>query len=249
MFSQSPSPNALFGPKRYSKDLPLDLDKLPFVDIVILSHDHYDHLDYESIKKLKGKVGAFYTPLGVGNHLIKWGIDKEKVTQLNWWESVQVGNIKLVCTPARHFSGRGILERSTTLWASWIIKGVKDNIYFSGDSGYDKHFKEIGDKYGPFDISLMECGQYHQDWKAIHMFPEETAQASVDLKSKLVLPMHWAGFTLSLHDWTDPIERVIKKSKELNLNITTPKIGQSIILGSDSYPKEKWWEKYVSKKN
>jgi len=132
--------------------------------------------------------------------------------------------IELVCSPAQHFSGRGLFDRSTTLWCSWVITGKADNIYFSGDSGYGKHFKEIGDKYGPFDISLMECGQYNEEWKVIHMMPEETVQAAVDLKSKLVLPIHWGAFILAFHDWTDPIKRVTKKAKELNMPLTTPKI-------------------------
>ena len=244
MLGESPAPHPMIGPKRYSKDVPIEIEKLPYIDAIILSHDHYDHLDYESIKKLKDKVGHYFAPLGVGNHLVKWGIAKEKVNEFNWWESVEFEGINLVCTPARHFSGRGLFDRSTTLWCSWVIEGKKDNIYFSGDSGYDTHFKEIGDKYGPFDITLMECGQYNEDWKVIHMMPEETIQASIDLQSKLVLPIHWGAFTLAFHDWTDPIERVTKKANEMNIPITTPKIGEVVLIGNNIYPKEKWWENY-----
>lgn len=245
MFGESPSPLPIIGAKRYSKGLPIEIEKLPFIDAVILSHDHYDHLDYESIKKLNGKVGQYFTPLGVGNHIEEWGVAREKIHELNWWESIELDSIELVCTPARHFSGRGLFDRATTLWCSWVIKGKKDKIFFSGDSGYDTHFKEIGEKYGPFDISLMECGQYHEDWKLFHMMPEETVQASVDLKSELTLPIHWGAFTLALHDWTDPIERMVKKADELNVDITTPKIGETITLGSEPYPTEKWWEDYM----
>ena len=245
MFGETPSPISLFGAKRYSKELPVEIEKLPFIDAVILSHDHYDHLDYESIQKLKGKVGKYFTPLGVGNHLIEWGVAKEKINVLNWWETIEFDSIMLICTPARHFSGRGIFDRATTLWCSWVIKGKKDNIFYSGDSGYDTHFKKIGEKYGPFDISLMECGQYHKDWKLFHMMPEESVQASIDLKSKLALPIHWGAFTLSLHDWTDPIERMIKKANELNLPVTTPKIGEAVVLGQATFPTEKWWTKYM----
>ena len=248
MLGESPAPHPYLGPKRYSKELPIEIEKLPFIDVIILSHDHYDHLDYESIQKLKGKVGQYYAPLGVGNHLIEWGIEKEKVHELNWWDSINFSGIELVCCPARHFSGRGLFDRETTLWSSWVITGKKDNIYFSGDSGYDTHFKEIGDKYGPFDISMMECGQYNEDWKLIHMMPEEAVQASVDLKSKLILPIHWGAFTLAFHDWTDPIVRVTKKANELNFPITTPKIGEPVILGDTIYPTEQWWENYVAKK-
>jgi len=247
MFGESPSPISLIGAKRYSKELPIELEKLPFIDAVILSHDHYDHLDYQSIQKLKGKVGQYFTPLGVGNHLVEWGIAKEKINELNWWETIEFDSIKLVCTPARHFSGRGIFDRATTFWCSWIINGKNDNIFYCGDSGYDTHFKKIGGKYGPFDISLMECGQYHKDWKLFHMMPEETVQASIDLKSKLALPIHWGAFTLALHDWTAPIERIIKKANELNLPVTTPKIGEPVILGQTTFPSEKWWTNYILK--
>ncbi len=244
MFGQSPSPVPMLAGKRYSKELPIAIEKLPFIDAVIFSHDHYDHLDYGSIQKLKDKVGQFYTPLGVGNHLIDWGVPEENVHQLNWWETIMFDQIELVCTPARHFSGRGITDRNTTLWASWVIKGEKENIYFSGDGGYGPHFKDIGEKYGPFDISMMECGQYNKDWQAIHMMPEETAQAAVDLKSKLFMPIHWGAFTLAFHSWTDPAERVTKAALELNQPVTTPKIGEPVIVGGAEYPTAKWWENY-----
>ena len=245
MFGETPSPHSLFGAKRYSKELPIEIEKLPFIDAVILSHDHYDHLDYKSIQKFKDKVGRYYTPLGVGNHLVTWGVTEERITELNWWESIEYDRLRLICMPARHFSGRGLFDRATTLWCSWVIKGTKDNIYFSGDSGYDTHFKEIGDKYGPFDISLMECGQYHEDWKLYHMMPEETVQAAIDLKSKSVMPIHWGAFTLALHDWTDPIERLVKKANELNLPVTAPKIGEPVILGDTTFPTEQWWTIYM----
>lgn len=244
MFSDSPSPVPMVAGKRYSKELPIAVEKLPFIDAVIFSHDHYDHLDYGSIQKLKDKVGKFYTPLGVGNHLVSWGVPAENVHQLDWWETILLDSIALVCTPARHFSGRGITDRNSTLWSSWVIKGANDNIYFSGDGGYGPHFKEIGDKYGPFDISMMECGQYNKDWQAIHMMPEETAQAAVDLQSKLFMPIHWGAFTLAFHDWTDPAERVTKAAAKLNQPITTPRIGEPVIIGSNKYPTKRWWEEY-----
>lgn len=241
MFGATPSPHPWLGGKRYSRELPIEIEKLPFIDAVIFSHDHYDHLDYGSIQKLKDKVGQFYTPLGVGNHLIEWGIPKENVHQLNWGDKIMFEQIELVCTPARHFSGRGITDRNSTLWASWVIKGKNENIYFSGDGGYGPHFKEIGDTYGPFDIALLECGQYNKDWKAIHMMPEETAQAAVDLRSKLFMPIHWGAFTLAFHDWTDPAERVTKEAKKLNQPVTTPKIGEPVVVGGTAYPTDKWW--------
>jgi L-ascorbate metabolism protein UlaG (beta-lactamase superfamily) len=245
MLGQTPSPVSFLGTKRYSADLPITAEELPFIDAVILSHDHFDHLDYKSINKLKNKVGRFFTPLGVGNHLISWGIAEDKITELNWGESIEFESINLVCTPARHFSGRGLFDRAATLWCSWVIKGTKDNIFFSGDSGYDTHFKEIGNRYGPFDISLMECGQYNEDWKLLHMMPEEAVQASIDLRSRLILPIHWGAFTLAFHDWTDPVERITKKANDLNMPVTTPKIGEPVIVGNSTFPNEKWWINYM----
>lgn len=241
MFGDTPSPLSFMGTKRFTKDLLSVVDQFPFIDAVILSHDHYDHLDYGSIQLLKDKVGKYYTPLGVGNHLKAWGVDSNRIHELNWWDTIDFEGIHLTCTPARHFSGRGMLDRASTLWCSWVIKGAKESLFFSGDSGYDLHFKKIGDKYGPFDLALMECGQYNEDWKYIHMMPEETAQAASDVKAKLVLPIHWGGFTLAFHDWTDPVERLLHKAKELSVPVATPKIGEVITLGSGNYPVEKWW--------
>lgn len=245
MLSKSPSPVSFAGSKRFSDELPIAAEQLPYIDAVILSHDHYDHLDYKTIKQIKNKVGQFYTPLGVANHLKRWGVDEQIIHELNWGDSIQFEHINLVCTQARHFSGRGLFDRATTLWCSWVIQGKKDNIFFSGDSGYGKHFKEIGEQYGPFDISLLECGQYNENWKFIHMMPEQTGQAALDLKSKLMMPIHWGAFTLAFHDWTDPIKRSMAKAKELNMPVATPKIGQSIILGNEQIPQEKWWEEIL----
>lgn len=244
MLGETPAPHPLLGNKRYSKELPIEIEQLPFIDAVIFSHDHYDHLDYETIMKIKDKVGKFYVPLGVGNHLISWGVPEENVYQLDWWEEIKFRHITLVCTPSRHFSGRGLTDRAKTLWSSWVIKTISSSVYFSGDSGYGPHFKEIGDKYGPFDIGLMECGQYNEDWHAIHMMPEETVQAGLDIKAKRIVPIHWGAFTLSLHSWTDPIERVIAKAEELNVQVVSPEIGQSFDIDGIGATLEKWWERY-----
>jgi len=230
------------GPKRFNKELPISIEALPKIDAVILSHDHYDHLDFESIKKLKDKVEHFYTPLGVGAHLKSWGVNNDKITELDWWEELDHNGIKLITTPARHFSGRGLGNRFSTLWCGWIIQSEDKKIYFSGDSGYGSHFKEIGEKYGPFDFALLECGQYNERWKDIHMMPEESAQAAVDVNAKMMMPIHWGAFNLALHSWTDPIERVTKKADELNMPITTPIIGEPIKLKEINFPQSKWWQ-------
>ncbi len=244
MFGQYPSPHPMLGPKRYSTALPIEVDQLPTIDAVIFSHDHYDHLDYGTIKNIHQKVRKFYVPLAVGNHLRSWGVDPDKIEELDWWDMTLHDHIQLICTPARHFSGRGLFDRQTTLWSSWVIQGKTAKIYFSGDGGYGPHFKEIGEKYGPFDISLMECGQYNEDWHAIHMMPEETAQAAADLKSELFMPIHWGAFTLAFHSWVDPVVRVTKKAEALQIPCTTPKIGEPIIINTSNYPKSEWWKEY-----
>ena len=242
MFGPTPSPISWLGQKRYSNELPIPIDSLPEIDIVFISHDHYDHLDYGSILKLKDKVKLFYTPLGVGVHLRAWGVPAEKIIELNWWEENSYdSSLMVVCAPSRKKSGRGLQDRYHTLWGSWILKIGDENIYFSGDGGYGPHFKRIGEKYGPFDFAMMEYGQYNENWSEIHMMPEETAQASLDLNAKLMMPIHWGAFSLSLHDWREPVERVSIASEKLGINIITPRIGASFELKQDTAHLEKWW--------
>ncbi|BFP43141.1 MBL fold metallo-hydrolase [Flavobacteriaceae bacterium GF1] len=244
MFGEVPAPHPLLGGKRFSKELPIEVDKIPEIDAVLLSHDHYDHLDYGTIQKLKHKVNMFYTPLGVGVHLQKWGIAKKQIVELDWWEENRLGELRLVCTPAQHFSGRGISDRTKTLWSSWVIQSDSENIFFSGDSGYADHFKEIGTKYGPFDFAMIECGQYNEMWPDIHMFPEETAQAGLDVGAKKIMPIHWGAFKLAMHTWTDPIERVTKKAKELNVALVAPTIGEPIVVKEKGAIKAQWWNAF-----
>jgi len=242
MFGPTPSPLPVLGPQRFTEGLPLAVDKLPYIDIVIFSHDHYDHLDYESIMKLKDKVGQFYVPLGVGAHLTSWGVPSERIEELDWWQLVDHEGITFTSTPARHFSGRGLGNRFTTLWCGWTIKHGKDNIYFTGDSGYGPHFKEIGKRLGPFTFAMVECGQYNEKWKDIHMMPEESAQVAVDVNAKWMMPIHWGAFRLAFHSWQDPAERVTKKAKELGVKVTTPRIGEPLIIGDGCYPQNHWWQ-------
>ncbi len=219
------------------------MEDFPDPDMVLITHDHFDHLDYETILKLKSRAKHFYTSLGVASHLVSWGVDREKITELDWWEEAsQVEGIKWIAAPARHFSGR-TFKRNRTLWSSFILETSGYRIYLGGDSGYDTHFKEIGERYGPFDLALLECGQYNPLWANIHMMPEETVQAALDLKSKLLLPVHWGKFTLSLHPWTDPIQRVTKEAALKGVAITTPMIGEPLVISED-YPVKHWWEGY-----
>ncbi|AJY77623.1 membrane protein [Paenibacillus beijingensis] len=241
MLGRTPSPFPQIGGKRYRTTLSLQLDQLPPIDAVLISHDHYDHLDYGTIMKLKDNVKRFFVPLGVGAHLERWGIDRKNITELDWWEEAEFEGLTLASTPARHFSGRRLTGRDTTLWCSWVIKGEYNSLFFSGDSGYGPHFKQIGDKYGPFDLTLMECGQYDRRWSAIHMVPEETVQAHLDVKGKRMIPIHWGAFSLAMHAWTDPVERAVKAAKEKNAAICTPKIGETVVVGSGHYPSSAWW--------
>lgn len=240
-FSNAPSPFPLFGGKRFSGVLPIRPEKLPKIDLVLLSHDHYDHMDYHSIMQLKDKTTLFCVPSGLKSRLKKWGIDPEKIKEFEWWNELKFDELTLACTPAKHFSGRTMFDRNTTLWCSWVIAAPKARIFFSGDGGYGSHFSQVGNKYGPFDLTLMECGQYDKRWADIHMLPEQTVQAHLDVNGRILLPVHWAAFCLALHDWTDPIERVIKSAKERQVCITTPKIGEEVIVGSGKYPKSTWW--------
>ena len=241
MLGQVAAPHPWLGTNRFTKDLPLEIEKLPKVDVVVISHDHYDHLDYQSILKLKDKVGRFIVPLGVGVHLEAWGVDPNQIEELDWWEETSHEKISYICTPAQHFSGRKFSNGQTTLWSSWVIKSERSNLFFSGDSGYSEHFKEIGDKYGPFDLAMLECGQYNTMWPDIHMFPEETAQAGLDVGAKIIMPIHWGAFKLALHSWTDPVERVTTKAKELGIPVLIPKIGEIVKNPYSNYQNSDWW--------
>ncbi len=234
---------SFMGPKQFDYTTSLQIDDLPKIDAVILSHDHYDHLDYPTIKTLKDRVERFFLPLGVGAHFEHWGVSPDKITELNWWEKVTLDGLELVFTPTRHFSGRGLRDRFHTLWGSWVIIGSNKRLYFSGDSGYFPGFQEIGEKYGPFDLTFMECGAYNEGWSEIHMFPEETAQAHLDLKGKLLLPIHWGKFDLSLHPWKESVNRLSRKAKEENIRLFTPEIGQMVSF-QDSTELDEWWRVY-----
>jgi len=200
-------------------------------------------LDYESIEQLKAKTKQFLVPAGVGVHLKRWGIEDSQIHELYWWEEIELENLNFAFTPARHFSGRGLFNRFETLWGAWVIKSENQNIFFSGDGGYGDHFKQIGDKYGPFDLTMIECGQYNERWDEIHMMPEESVQACIDLQSEMAMPIHWGAFTLALHSWTDPVVRFSAKADELNLPYITPEIGEKVRIGLD-FPQKRWWEEY-----
>ncbi|MEO9870269.1 MBL fold metallo-hydrolase [Ekhidna sp.] len=232
---------SFMGPERFDYEHHIEIDELPEIDAVIISHDHYDHLDYPTILKLKDKIKRFYMPLGIGAHFEKWGVPSENIFELAWWDEIELNGLKMALTPTRHFSGRGLGDRFQTLWGSWVIIGKNKKLYFSGDSGYFPGFKEIGKKYGPFDLTFMECGAYNESWSEIHMFPEETAQAHLDVKGKLLMPIHWGKFDLSIHPWKESVNRLSAKAQEENIELFTPEVGEMIVL-SDSLEFDAWWK-------
>ncbi len=213
---------------------------MPEIDYLILTHDHYDHLDFKTILQLKEKVNKVYCSLGVGSHLRYWGYKEDLIIEMDWWDREPLNSsMELTATPARHFSGRG-LKRGQTLWSSFILKTDSHAIFLGGDSGYDGHFAEIGNKYGPFDLAILECGQYNTMWPFIHMMPEETVQASIDLKAKSLLPVHWGKFSLAMHPWNESIIRAKTRADELNVDLKMPRIGETMYLDKP-YAGEEWW--------
>jgi len=214
---------------------------MPEIDYLVLTHDHYDHLDYQTILRLKKKILAVYCSLGVGAHLRYWGVDPSIITEMDWWQEEQPGQgLTLTAAPARHFSGRG-LKRGQSLWSSFILQSAQHSIYLGGDSGYDTHFKMIGDRFGPFDLAILEAGQYNVMWPLIHMMPEQTVQAALDLRAKALLPVHWGKFRLSTHPWNEPVKRVLLHAGEAGLPVHTPRIGEWLVLDG-STPTGNWWD-------
>ncbi|MET4707729.1 MBL fold metallo-hydrolase [Endozoicomonas lisbonensis] len=239
VFSERASPVQWAGPKRFHEP-PITLEALPDIEGVIISHDHYDHLDKNTIQQLDKQVKQFYVPLGLAKVMQNWGIAADKITELDWWESASHGSVKLVATPAQHFSGRGLLDRNSTLWASWVIMTDNERLFYSGDTGYFDGFKTIGERYGPFDLTFIETGAYHQEWANIHMFPEEGVQAHIDLQGKWMVPVHNGTFDLALHAWYEPLQRSVDESRKRNQKVLTPKFGEIIQLQNPE-PKEPWW--------
>jgi len=242
MLSVKMGPLSWVTPKRYNPQLAITAEELPAIDAVLISHDHYDHLDYQTILRLKDKAANFYVPLGVGAHLLAWGVAPQKVHELDWHDSIQLPGLTIISTPARHFSGRGLTNRNSTSWSSWVLKSATKRVFYSGDGGYGPHFQAIGRQHGPFDLALMECGQYDAQWAQIHMLPEQSVQAALDVRARVMQPVHWGAFTEAHHAWNEPVRRATAEAARRQLPITTPELGQPITLGAGPLPATAWWQ-------
>ncbi|WP_245177400.1 MBL fold metallo-hydrolase [Geodermatophilus sp. DF01_2] len=233
------SPSPLVGPTRLHP-VPLPLEELPQVDAVLVSHDHYDHLDLPTVRSLVRTQNApFVVPLGLGAHLRGWGVPEERVIELDWNGAVEVAGLTLTCTEARHFSGR-FLTRDTTLWASWVIAGPRRRVFFGGDTGYTPAFAAIGALLGPFDLTLLPIGAYNDAWQYVHMTPEEAVRAHGDLGGGLLVPVHWATFNLAFHRWAEPVQRVCAAAQRSEVRVAVPRPGERVDVLAPPPPTD-WW--------
>lgn len=219
---------------------PITREELPPLDVVVISHDHYDHLEMETIKYLIDRVPVFIVPLGVGAHLEKWGCPKAQIVELDWWQGYWIKDVEIIATPSRHFSGRGLRDRNSTLWASYVFKGPRHRAFYSADGGYDARFKEIGQRFGPFDLTMMEMGAFDARWPDVHMFPEESITAHTELGGAYLLPVHWGVYDLAFHRWDAPARLATQHAQEKDVRLLTPKMGEQCIPGTTSHTA--WWE-------
>lgn len=227
---------AIKGTDRYT------VDDFPMIDYLIITHDHYDHLDYKTILKLKPKVRKVICGLGTGEHFEYWGYRRDKIVELDWHEDIMLENLMLLtATPARHFSGRGF-KRNQSLWTSFVLQSATQKIFIGGDGGYDKHFAEIGNAFGPFDLAILENGQYNKSWKHIHLMPEEILQAAKDLNAKRILPVHNSKFLLSTHSWDEPLNLIEHNNEKEQHDVITPMIGEKVVLNDVTQQFSQWWK-------
>jgi L-ascorbate metabolism protein UlaG (beta-lactamase superfamily) len=244
VWGERTSPFTWLGPKRFYAP-PLALADLPRLDAVLISHDHYDHLDYPTILHLEALDVPFIVPLGVGAHLHAWGIENDRIIELDWWGEHQLGPVRLVSTPARHFSGRSLIMRdqNKTLWTGWALLGSQHRVYYSGDTAMFPGFRDIGERFGPFDVTLIEAGAYNARWADVHLGPEQAVLAHRLVKGKLLIPVHWGLFDLALHGWTEPVERVLVAAREHDVRVITPAPGGSVEPAAlaPGVAANRWW--------
>lgn len=244
VFSKRASPLQWLGPKRFHR-LPVELDDLPALSAVLISHDHYDHLDKQTVRALIQKTKRFIVPLGVDRHLRRFGAPAEMITVLDWWQHTEFSGLKVHATPAQHFSGRGLNDKNQTLWASFVIESSHKRLFFSGDSGYFSGFAEIGRRFGGFDLAMVETGAYDELWADIHMLPEQSLRAALDLQAKFMLPIHNSSFDLAMHAWYEPLQRLALAADAYQLPLLTPRFGQALALGQladEAQQNLRWWQ-------
>jgi L-ascorbate metabolism protein UlaG (beta-lactamase superfamily) len=241
VWSERASPFSWTGPKRFHPP-PLPLEELPAIDAVVISHDHFDHLDHRTVEALGARAPRYVVPLGVGAHLESWGVDRDRIVERDWWGEVKVGHLTLTATPARHFSGRSLVmaDRDETLWAGWAIAGRERRIYYSGDTAMFPGFAAIGERLGPFDAVLIEIGAYNQLWADAHVGPEQAVAARLALGSGLLVPVHWGTFDLALHSWTEPVERLLVAAEAAGVAVAVPRPGESV-EPADPPEVARWW--------
>lgn len=244
VFGERASPLSFAGPRRFHP-APVDVEGLPPLDLIVLSHDHYDHLCKATLRKL-ARVGVpIVTALGVGARLVRLGWPSELINELDWGERVEIAGLEVTATPAQHFSGRGLTDRNRTLWASWVIASDRHKVFFSGDSGYAPLFAEIGQRHGPFDLVMLETGAFHPSWAGVHMGPENALRVAAELSGALLLPIHWGTFNLALHDWDEPAETLYRGALARGQALVTPRVGESF-LAHDPAPPDPWWRRVAS---
>ena len=243
VFSESAAPVS-WAVKRYQPPA-IGIEELPPIDFIVISHDHYDHLDMNAVKFFKESNTRFLVPLGVASHLEYWGISRDKVTEFDWWQSRNIAGITFTCAPAQHFSGRtGTIAMQKTLWSSWAVRTEATSVYFSGDSGYAGHFKEIGDRLGPFDLTFIDAGQYNERWRQVHNLPPEVMDAFDDLRGDILVPIGWGMFTLALHDWYEPPVEISSRAFEIGATVAIPRFGEWVDI-RQRLPDKKWWEPLI----
>ncbi|SIN64539.1 L-ascorbate metabolism protein UlaG, beta-lactamase superfamily [Parasphingorhabdus marina DSM 22363] len=242
VFSDYASPLQGMGPKRFHKS-PIDLTNVPEVDAVLISHDHYDHLDMETIKALVAKGARIFVPLGAGTHLDRWDIPADAYTEFDWGQSQAINGVQIISTEARHYSGRGLMNQRETFWSSWTLIGPEHRAYYSGDTGYSGHFVRIAREYGPFDLSIIKIGAYGPGaaWTDVHMSAEDAVQAHVDLGAKEMLPVHWSTFNLGFHAWNEPIELARAAADKQNILMHAPRVGELVEAGTN-FRSIVWWD-------